>query len=183
MYVDVTQSSTEVLRLKRSLESGRLQHADTGHAAVRLVLEDGSEYAKQGTLQFTDVSVDESTGAVTLRALFPNPDQDLLPGMYVRAILTEGVDDAAILLPQRALIRDARGNATAYVVNKDNTIEVRPLKVGRTQGSDWVVLDGLVDGDRVVLEGIQKIRPGVQVRVVDLAASAASAPVAPAAKQ
>lgn len=132
----------EVLRLKRSLESGQLQRADSDHASVRLLLEDGTEYAEAGTLQFTDVSVDESTGAVTLRAIFPNPRQDLLPGMYVRAILNEGVDEAAILLPQRALVRDARGNATAYVVNADDKIEIRPLKVGRTHGTSWVVLDG-----------------------------------------
>lgn len=172
MYVDVTQSSTEVLRLKRSLESGQLQRADSDHASVRLLLEDGTEYAEAGTLQFTDVSVDESTGAVTLRAIFPNPRQDLLPGMYVRAILNEGVDEAAILLPQRALVRDARGNATAYVVNADDKIEIRPLKVGRTHGTSWVVLDGLAAGDRVVVEGLQKIRSGTSVRVVDLSAEA-----------
>ena len=165
VYVDVTQSSTEVLRLKRALESGTLQRADEGHAAVRLLLEDGSEYAHSGTLQFTDVSVDESTGMVTLRAIFPNPEHDLMPGMYVRAILKEGVDEQAILLPQRALVRDAKGNATAYVVNAESKVEVRPLKVGRTQGNSWVVLDGLKAGDKVIVEGIQKIRPGATVRI------------------
>ncbi|WP_294622091.1 efflux RND transporter periplasmic adaptor subunit [uncultured Bilophila sp.] len=165
VYVDVTQSSTEVLRLKRALESGTLQRADEGHAAVRLLLEDGSEYAHSGTLQFTDVSVDESTGMVTLRAIFPNPEHDLMPGMYVRAILKEGVDEQAILLPQRALVRDAKGNATAYVVNAESKVEVRPLKVGRTQGNSWVVLDGLKAGDKVIVEGIQKIRPGAAVRI------------------
>ncbi len=165
VYVDVTQSSTEVLRLKRALESGTLQRADEGHAAVRLLLEDGSEYAHSGTLQFTDVSVDESTGMVTLRAIFPNPEHDLMPGMYVRAILKEGVDEQAILLPQRALVRDAKGNATAYVVNAESKVEVRPLKVGRTQGNSWVVLDGLKAGDKVIVEGIQKIRPGAPVRI------------------
>ena len=122
MYVDVTQSSAEVLRLKRSLESGRLQRTDAAHAAVRLLLEDGSPYPEQGELQFTDVSVDQSTGAVTLRAIFPNPRQDLLPGMYVRAILAEGLDEQAILLPQRALVRDARGNPTAWVITPKNKI-------------------------------------------------------------
>lgn len=165
VYVDVTQSSTEVLRLKRALESGTLQRADEGHAAVRLLLEDGSEYAHSGTLQFTDVSVDESTGMVTLRAIFPNPEHDLMPGMYVRAILKEGMDEQAILLPQRALVRDAKGNATAYVVNAESKVEVRPLKVGRTQGNSWVVLDGLKAGDKVIVEGIQKIRPGATVRI------------------
>lgn len=165
VYVDVTQSSTEVLRLKRSLESGMLQRADEGHAVVRLLLEDGSEYQHSGTLQFTDVSVDESTGMVTLRAIFPNPQHDLMPGMYVRAILREGVDEQAILLPQRALVRDAKGNPTTYVVNDENKVEVRPLKVGRTQGNTWVVLDGLKAGDKVIVEGLQKIRPGTPVRI------------------
>nr|WP_294514331.1 efflux RND transporter periplasmic adaptor subunit [uncultured Bilophila sp.] len=167
VYVDVTQSSAEVLRLKRSLESGTLQRADQSHAAVRLLLDDGSEYEQAGTLQFTDVSVDESTGMVTLRAIFPNPKQELMPGMYVRAILNEGVDDQAILLPQRALVRDAKGNPTTYVVNAENKVEVRPLKVGRTQGSNWVVLDGLKSGDKVIVEGLQKIRPGVTVRIAE----------------
>lgn len=177
VYVDVTQSSTEVLRLKRALESGTLQRADEGHAAVRLLLEDGSEYAHSGTLQFTDVSVDESTGMVTLRAIFPNPEHDLMPGMYVRAILKEGVDEQAILLPQRALVRDAKGNATAYVVNAESKVEVRPLKVGRTQGNSWVVLDGLKAGDKVIVEGIQKIRPGAPVRIAATSdAQAAPAP-------
>lgn len=179
VYVDVTQSSTEVLRLKRSLQSGMLQRADEGHAVVRLLLEDGSEYQHSGTLQFTDVSVDESTGMVTLRAIFPNPQHDLMPGMYVRAILREGVDDQAILLPQRALVRDAKGNPTTYVVNDENKVEVRPLKVGRTQGNSWVVLDGLKAGDKVIVEGLQKIRPGVPVRI----AQTPGAQAAPAAEK
>lgn len=120
-----------------------------------------------GTLQFADVSVDESTGMVTLRAIFPNPKQELLPGMYVRAILNEGVDDQAILLPQRALLRDAKGNPTTYVVNAENKVEIRPLKVGRTQGNSWVVLDGLKAGDKVIVEGLQKIRPGSPVRIAE----------------
>ena len=153
VYVDVIQSSTEVLRLKRSLEDGTLQRADQDHAAVRLLLEDGSEYG--------------STGMVTLRAIFPNPKQELLPGMYVRAILNEGVDDQAILLPQRALLRDAKGNPTTYVVNAENKVEIRPLKVGRTQGNSWVVLDGLKAGDKVIVEGLQKIRPGSPVRIAE----------------
>ena len=174
--MDVTQSSAEVLRLKRSLESGTLQRADQSHAAVRLLLDDGSEYEQAGTLQFTDVSVDESTGMVTLRAIFPNPKQELMPGMYVRAILNEGVDDQAILLPQRALVRDAKGNPTTYVVNAENKVEVRPLKVGRTQGSNWVVLDGLKSGDKVIVEGLQKIRPGVTVRIAEPTSDQQAAP-------
>ncbi len=176
VYVDVTQSSAEVLRLKRALTSGSLQRADQSHAAVRLLLDDGSEYEQAGTLQFTDVSVDESTGMVTLRAIFPNPKQELMPGMYVRAILSEGVDDQAILLPQRALVRDAKGNPTTYVVNAENKVEVRPLKVGRTQGSNWVVLDGLKPGDKVIVEGLQKIRPGATVRIAEPTSDQQAAP-------
>ena len=176
VYVDVTQSSAEVLRLKRALTSGSLQRADQSHAAVRLLLDDGSEYEQAGTLQFTDVSVDESTGMVTLRAIFPNPQQELMPGMYVRAILNEGVDDQAILLPQRALVRDAKGNPTTYVVNAENKVEVRPLKVGRTQGSNWVVLDGLKSGDKVIVEGLQKIRPGATVRIAEPTSDQQAAP-------
>ncbi|MEG2005230.1 MAG: efflux RND transporter periplasmic adaptor subunit [Bilophila sp.] len=178
IYVDVTQSSTEVMRLRRSLESGQLQRSDDAHATVVLRLEDGSKYAEQGSLQFTDVSVDQSTGVVTLRALFPNPRQELLPGMYVRAVLNEGVDDNAILLSQRALVRDAKGNATTYVVNAENKIELRPIKVGRTFGDAWVVLDGLKAGERVVVEGLQKIRPGALVRATELPTAPAT-PVDP----
>lgn len=135
---------------------------------MRLLLEDGSEYGLTGTLQFADVSVDESTGMVTLRAIFPNPKQELLPGACTCcAILNEGVDDQAILLPQRALLRDAKGNPTTYVVNAENKVEIRPLKVGRTQGNSWVVLDGLKAGDKVIVEGLQKIRPGSPVRIAE----------------
>ena len=123
-----------------------------------------------------NMSVDESTGMVTLRAIFPNPKQELMPGMYVRAILNEGVDDQAILLPQRALVRDAKGNPTTYVVNAENKVEVRPLKVGRTQGSNWVVLDGLKSGDKVIVEGLQKIRPGVTVRIAEPTSDQQAAP-------
>lgn len=168
MYVDVTRSAAEVLRLKRSLESGRLQRTDDEHAAVRLLLEDGSPYPEQGTLQFTDVSVDQSTGAVTLRAIFPNPRQDLLPGMYVRAILAEGLDEQAILLPQRALVRDSRGNPTAWVVTPQNTVEIRKINVSRTYRDAWVVTEGLKPGEKVIVEGLQKIRQGSAVRAADV---------------
>lgn len=166
VYVDVTQSSTEVLRLKRSFAQGQLQRMDTEHAAVRLLLEDGSNYESTGTLQFTDISVDESTGMVTLRALFPNPQQNLLPGMYVRAVLDEGINEQAILLPQVALVRDAKGNATTYTLSADDTVEVRPLRVGRTSGNAWIVQSGLQAGDRVIVGGLQKIRPGMKVRTL-----------------
>lgn len=174
VYVDVTQSSTEVLRLKRGFAQGQLQRMDTDHAAVRLLLEDGSTYESTGTLQFTDISVDESTGMVTLRALFPNPQQNLLPGMYVRAVLDEGVNEQTILLPQVALVRDAKGNATTYTLSADNTVEVRPLRVGRTSGDAWIVQSGLQAGDRVIVGGLQKIRVGVKVRVLPSPATSQS---------
>lgn len=166
IYVDVTQSSMDVLRLKKALESGQLQKSDDAHALVRLNLEDGTPYAHTGTLQFTDVSVDKSTGMVTLRALFPNPNQDLLPNLYVRAELVEGIDDNAILVPQKSVMRDAKGLPTVYVVNADNVVELRKIKTNRTYGNSWVVSEGLAHNEKVVVDGIQRIRPGAKVKTV-----------------
>lgn len=166
VYVDITQSSVEVLRLRRSLAEGKLQRADALHAAVKLRFEDGRDYEETGTLQFTDVSVEESTGAVNLRAIFPNPRQALLPGMYVRAVLNAGVDEQALLVPQPALLRDAKGNASVYIVNDSNRIEIRSVSVGRTYDTNWIVLDGLEAGDKVVVGGLQKIRPGSLVHIL-----------------
>lgn len=163
VYVDLTQSSAELLRLRKSLESGRLQQVDEEHAAVSLYLEDGTLYSEQGILQFTDVTVDESTGAVNMQAVFPNPRLTLLPGMYVRAVFSEGKDDNALLLPQRSLLRDASGAAFTWVIKEDSTAERRPIEVGRTHGNAWIVLSGLNSGERVVTEGIQKLRPGAKV--------------------
>lgn len=185
VYVDVTQSSAEVLRLKRSFAQGQVQRMDQEHAAVRLLLEDGSTYDGAGALQFTDISVDESTGMVTLRALFPNPQQDLLPGMYVRAVLSEGVNEQALLLPQVALVRDAKGNPTTYVLGAGDTVEIRSLRVGRTSGDSWIVQSGLQAGDRVIVGGLQKIRPGMKVRVLPSPAAPESrlSPAATSAQQ
>jgi len=163
IYVDITQSSTEVLRLRRAMAAGRLT-ANGGQAVVRLRLEDGSAYEHTGKLQFTDVTVDKSTGAVTLRALFPNPEKLLLPNMYVRAEIVNGVAQNAILVPQRGVLRDSNGNASAYVV-ADGKVELRPIKVSQTMGDQWVVTEGLKTGDKVVVEGLQRIRPGVPVRI------------------
>ncbi|HIU18229.1 MAG TPA: efflux RND transporter periplasmic adaptor subunit [Candidatus Avidesulfovibrio excrementigallinarum] len=173
MYVDVTQSSTEMLRLRRAMASGQLK-ADAGQAVVRLTLEDGTPYAHEGRLQFTDVTVDRSTGMVTLRAIFPNPDKELLPNMYVRAELVEGVSETAMLAPQRAVMRDANGNASVYVVTADNKIEQHPIKVSRTSGDKWIVTSGIEPGDRIVVEGLQRIRPGAAVRVVEMPAEQAA---------
>jgi len=148
---------------------------------VKLLFEDGSAYPLEGTLQFSDITVDANTSVVTLRALFPNPKQDLLPGLYVRAVLEEGVNERAILVPQAAVSRDSKGNPTVLLVNADNVVERRSITVDRVVGGDWLVSDGLAEGDRVIVEGLQKVRPGGKVRVTE--ASAATPAAAPAARQ
>ncbi|MDH1209877.1 efflux RND transporter periplasmic adaptor subunit [Pseudomonas chengduensis] len=166
IYVDVTQSSKELLRLRRDLAEGRLQKASDSAAKVALKLEDGSRYAHEGTLEFSEVAVDESTGSVTLRAVFPNPDHLLLPGMFVHAELLSGVKENAILAPQQGVTRNQRGEPTAMVVNAENKVEQRVLKADRTAGNAWLVEDGLKDGDRLITEGLQFVRPGAEVRAV-----------------
>lgn len=165
IYVDVTQSSAEMLRLKRSLSSGLLK-APEDAASVELILEDGSRYAHRGRLQFSEVSVDQQTGTVTLRAVFPNPEQQLLPGMYVRAVLHEGTREHAILVPQRAVSRDARGAASALVLNADGKVESRELGIARAVGNAWLVDSGLQAGDRLIIDGVQKIRVGAAAEAV-----------------
>lgn len=175
IYVDVTQSSNDLLRLKREMESGSLKKASGGQARVTLLLADGSAYPEPGKLQFSDVSVDLATGNVTLRALFPNPKFDLLPGMYVRAVLENGVNEKAIAVPQQGVSRNQKGQATALILNKDNVVEQRILTTGATIGDKWLVTSGLADGDRVIVEGLQKIRPGATATVAAKPAPAASA--------
>jgi len=187
MYVDVTQSSAEMLRLKRQLASGLLKDNAAAQARVRLLLEDGSAYPVPGSLKFSEVTVEESTGSITLRAVFPNPKQVLLPGMFVRAVLEEGVDDQAILVPQRGVTRNPAGNALVMVVGPEDKVEQRLVKVARTIGDSWLVSEGLKAGDRVILEGIQKAKPGSPVKVVPFgsktdAASAAVQQPLPAKK-
>jgi membrane fusion protein (multidrug efflux system) len=174
IYVDVTQSSAELLRLRRALAGGRLKRANGAQAKVRLLYEDGSPYPLEGSLQFSEATVDQSTGAVTLRAVFPNPKHDLLPGMYVRAVLEEGVDEQAILAPQQGVARDPKGNATAMVVVEGGTVEARALRIDRALGEAWLVSDGLKQGDLVIVEGLQKVRPGVKVKVVQAPAGTGS---------
>jgi len=176
IYVDVTQSSVELLRLRRELAAGRLQTDKQNRAVVRLRLEDGSLYPLIGTLQFADVTVDETTSAVTLRATFPNPKELLLPGMYVRAVVEEGVRDGAITVPQRAVTRNNRGEPMALVVGEDGKVELRPIVIPRTIGDEWLVDAGLKAGERVIVEGLQKARPGAVVRAVP--ASPAAVPAA-----
>lgn len=168
IYVDVTQSSEELLRLKREMDSGALKKAN-GQAAVTLLLADGSKYALPGKLQFSDVSVDPGTGNVTLRALFPNPKHDLLPGMFVRAVLETGVSEQAIAVPQMGVSRNPKGEATAMVLNKEGKVEQRVLQTGGTIGDKWLVKSGLVAGDRVIVEGLQKVKPGAPAVVAKVA--------------
>ncbi|HSG61432.1 MAG TPA: efflux RND transporter periplasmic adaptor subunit, partial [Pseudomonadales bacterium] len=159
--VDIVQSSVQMLKLKSKLRSGALERND--NAQVTLVLEDGTVYDQKGTLRFAEVSVDESTGSVTLRAEFPNPDSVLLPGMYVRANLATGTDPHAILVPQRAITRNTKGEAIAMVVNADNKVEMRVVKTAEVIDHQWRIVDGLVAGDKLIVEGLQKVRPGAQV--------------------
>lgn len=182
MYVDVTQSSAELLKLKQNLASGVMKDNSAGQAKVKLLLEDGSPYPLAGTLKFSEVTVDQSTGSITLRAVFPNPKQTLLPGMFVRAIVEEGVSDQAMLVPQRGVTRNPQGEAMVLVVGAEEKVEPRIIKVVRTVGENWLVSDGLKAGDRVILEGIQKARPGTQVKAVPFAAKPEAAAPA-AAKQ
>ena len=164
VYVDITQSSQDLLRLRAQFTNGELRSA-AEEAPVRLKLENGAMYPHEGRLQFTDVSVDESTGMVSLRALFPNPEHILLPGMYVRAVIAEGVDENALLVPQRALRRDPKGQASVLLVDGGGKVDGRLVDVGRTVGDSWQVLSGLKPGDRVIVEGGQNVRPGMSVKI------------------
>ncbi|MFK8330297.1 efflux RND transporter periplasmic adaptor subunit [Pseudomonas sp. BJa5] len=164
IYVDVTQSSAELLKLRRELESGQLQKVGDNAAKVTLTLEDGSTYRQEGRLEFSEVSVDPTTGSVTLRAVFPNPEHNLLPGMFVHARLKAGVNAQAILAPQQGITRDLKGQPTALVVNQENKVELRQLKASRTVGNEWLIEDGLNAGDRVITEGLQFVKPGIEVK-------------------
>lgn len=170
IYVDVTQSSVDVLRMRRELSSGNIKALGRDEAPVRLVLEDGSVYPQPGKLKFSGLSVNTGTGMITLRAEFPNPDGMLLPGMYVRAQLEEAIDQAAILVPQKAVTRDALGAATALVLNDAGKVERRALTVGRAVGNRWWVNAGLQAGDQVIVDGLQKIKVGDSARAVDMSA-------------
>jgi membrane fusion protein (multidrug efflux system) len=174
MYVDVTQSSGELLRMKQNLASGLLKKVGTDQAKVKLMLEDGSAYPLPGTLKFSEVTVDQSTGSITLRAIFPNPKQTLLPGMFVRAILEEGVSEKAILVPQRGVTRNPKGDALVMLVGAEEKVEPRPVKVVRTVGDNWLVNEGLKAGDRVIVEGLQKARPGTPVKAVPFGSAPAA---------
>ena len=166
VYVDLTQSSVDALRLRRDLAEGKLQSAGRDQAKVKLVLEDGREYGRPGALQFADVTVDASTGSIALRALFPNPRGELLPGMFVRARLEEGVNPQALLVPQQGVTRDQKGLPIALVVNAERKVERRQLVTDRAVGDAWLVTGGVKAGDEVIVEGLQKVRPGAAVSPV-----------------
>jgi membrane fusion protein (multidrug efflux system) len=174
VYVDSPQSSSILLGIQRNLATNRIK-GSASQAKVKLLLEDGTPYPLQGILKFSDVTVDPSTGSQILRMVFPNPRHILLPGMYVRAIVEEGVAEQAILVPQQGVTRDPKGNAIAMVVDGFDKVEQRTLKVDRAIGSKWLVLEGLSTGDRVILEGLQKVRPGVAVKVLPFGAKPAPA--------
>lgn len=161
VYVDMTQSSADLMRLRRSLEA---QGVNTDRVTVRLTLPNGEEYGRTGVLQFSGVSVNPSTGTVTLRALFPNPSHTLLPGMFVDARVSQGTAPNAILAPQQAVSRNARGDAVALVLNDENKVEERILETEQTDGAQWLVTAGLSPGDRLIVEGLQRVRPGAEAR-------------------
>lgn len=180
IYVDVVQTTAELLNLKRNIDSGLLRGGE--RAKVDLLLEDGTAYPQAGELKFSEVTVDQSTGSVTLRAIFPNPDHLLLPGMFVRAIVTEGVNDEAILVPQRGVNRTPAGDAMVMTINCEEKVEPRVIQVVRTVGEQWLVSGGLREGDRVILEGLQKARPGTPVKTYIFGKPAEEAAPAPAAE-
>ncbi|HOW55972.1 MAG TPA: efflux RND transporter periplasmic adaptor subunit [Syntrophorhabdaceae bacterium] len=166
MYVDAMQSSANLLKLKNSLSSGQIKTNGPNQAKVRLILEDGTPYPQEGTLKFSDVTVDPSTGSFILRMVFPNPRNILLPGMYVRALVQEGVAEQAILVPQQGISRDPKGNPYALVVDAKEKVELRMVATDKAIGDKWLVTSGLAPGDRVIIEGLQRVRPGVPVKIV-----------------
>jgi membrane fusion protein (multidrug efflux system) len=170
IYVDIPQSTSELLRLRRSLENGHLNHDKINQNKVKLILEDGTPYPLDGVFQFQDVTVDPTTGSVILRVIFPNPEGFLLPGMFVRAVIIEGVNEYAILVPQQGITHNQKGQAIALIVDAENKVQQRILTLDRAIGDKWLVSSGLNSGDRVIVEGIQKIRPGISVKVVSFGA-------------
>ena len=166
VFVDATQSSSELLKLKKSKLDGKITDASPDAAKVKLLLEDGTIYPHEGILKFADISVDQSTGSFICRMVFPNPESLLLPGMFVKVIGEEGVAGNAILVPQQGVSRDPKGNPYAMVVTPENKVDQRTIKIDRAIGADWLVLEGLKAGDKVIMEGIQRVRPGMEVKPV-----------------
>jgi membrane fusion protein, multidrug efflux system len=176
VYVDLTQPSTTIVQLKRELAAGQIRRVDGDQAPTKLLLEDGTAYERAGTLEFSEVTVDQGTGSVTLRAIFPNPQGLLLPGMFVRATIEEGVREGAVLAPQQGISHAPDGSATALVVGANDTVEKRSVELYRAIGDQWVVTKGLAAGDRLIVGGLQRIKPGIQVAVHPQLAADNSAP-------
>ena len=176
VYVDVTRSSNELLRLRRQIANGEIQTDADGHARVRLLLDDGTEYSEDGILQFSDVTVDPTTSSVTLRAIFPNPKGELLPGMFVRERLSEGLKQDAILVPQLAVTRNAKGEALAYVVGEGGKVESRILDASTAVGNQWLVRSGLKAGDQLIVSTLQQVREGASVKTTPANLAAAYLP-------
>ncbi|HQM43129.1 MAG TPA: efflux RND transporter periplasmic adaptor subunit [Smithellaceae bacterium] len=166
MYVDVAQSTADVLRLRRLLQEGQLNQNNKNQRIVRLFLDDGTEYPSKGILQFRDVTVDPTTGSVTLRIVFPNPKNILLPGMFVRAVIPEGVNTKAILVPQQSISRDPKGNPYVFIVNAEGKVQQHQLTLDRAIGSDWLVSSGLTENEQVIVEGMLRIKPDDYVKAV-----------------
>jgi len=177
IYVDMAQSATDLQRLKRRMAAGRLKNSGKGHKKVNLILQDGTPYPLEGALQFRDVTVDPTTGSVIIRAIFPNPDSDLLPGMFVRAVVQEGIAQDAILAPQQGVSRNSKGEPVALIVDSNQQVQLKPLILDRAIKDQWLVTSGLSKGDRLIVEGMIKIRPGASVKAV-LFDSGASGPKA-----
>ncbi|MFG0764804.1 Acriflavine resistance protein A precursor [Aeromonas rivipollensis] len=175
MYVDVRQSTADLLRLKRQVAAGKLVQDESKGAKVRFQLEDGSSYSEEGSLQFSDVTVDETTGMVTLRVLVPNPHDLLLPGMFMRATLQEGERPQGLLVPQTAVTRTPKGGATVMVVTADNKVELREVQLSRVVGDSWVVESGLKAGEKVIVAGLQKVKPGALVAPAERASNTTTA--------
>ena len=182
IYVDIIQPTAQLMQLKRALESGLLKRAGRDAVNVRLILDDQLTYPTEGKLQFSDVTVDQGTGSVTLRAVFANPKHDLLPGMFVRAVLEQGVNEQGVVVPQQGVTHDNRGNATALVLGNDGKVESRVLELGDALGDKWVVKSGLKPGDRLIVDGLQKVRPGASAQAAP-GADTASPPDARVASQ
>jgi membrane fusion protein, multidrug efflux system len=180
IYVDIPQSTAQLLRLQRELSDGQIKSSGTEEAPVSLILEDGSQYQETGQLEFAETTVDQTTGSVIMRAVFPNPQNLLLPGMFVTAKLEEGVAQNALLVPQQGVTHDPKGNATALVVDADDKVEMRPIKTERAIGDKWLVTDGLQAGDRVIVEGLQKAMPGATVHPTDVSSTETATAVPPA---
>jgi membrane fusion protein (multidrug efflux system) len=175
IYVDVSESSQDLLRLRRALAEGHLKAAGDNAAAVQLTLEDGSQYNQEGKLEFSEVTVDEGTGSVTMRASFPNPHNELLPGMFVHAILQQGVQEQGILIPQEAVSHDVKGKPYVYVVKTDNSVEQRAITTGEMAHGEWLVSQGLAAGEKVITDGLQSVRTGIKVSASERQNVAASA--------